>query len=922
MTKFLNESGFRRIIKTIKNALSLKADKSELPLLVTYDGTQCDTSIADIYAAFLAGRDVEMNYGYLFKLSLVQCSEGGAIFSANFSDQSIGIKGTISNGVDTWEFSLVDLQERLTSGTNIKTVNHESVLGNGNINLNGSNIDTVVSDPNGDWVAGETIDDILVVKSQALADLEDKVDTGLNKRPIIVDYYHYADMIADSSQRGGTIAWEGDNECFYIYETANGEWRRIDNEELNQITSITTTESTASGGNNTVTINTTDGTSKTFNVKNGKDGQDGQDGADGVSLGEIALVQTTGDSEESVMSQKAVTEYGRKVTAEDLNGTSEWIREKLTEEGWEFGKYLYTNVIRDNAAYCVTPLIPINDIIGHSLTWDIGVITNQIKLWYVDANGTRTGYVDGGTLSNSTRTITVASSGVSSAANATHLRISLSASNLPQCYIFDNTTGEYLLKVDEILSESCEDCNLPYGVFENTLLTQEEGDSPFKSMSQKAITDAINYNTSIENAEGFTLNSNYTYRYIKLTSKATSLLNASDKMTFMFSTKGTGNDADYRYFRFGNGSVTADNMDAANGVYVRWSLARNLSANDISYTLNQSGSNYPTPDVWIVIWDRVNGIVSFYDHTTLVNTLSGDSYKKERFVNDEGKIAIMGGNNNTRIYDIRLFDYDISYLFGNSDISSEINNLCGAGILPSQFLNNYNHSDGSFITETNNFGGGGCATCTYSLNGDDYHIVVKDGVSTTQICGGKPYYLGMSGKAQLERIEFEVVSGVIKHCWRNNALEENLNYRIIIDSNGNEISDYDNIGVGKYTLIKTQSNIGNRFNFYKVSGDVEVVINRNMKYKPISCVFHLRGDTMYNKKFYDDQTDSFITIYTNHTCSVEYMEHTLVKTPQRVIRTEISGNNGLPHYAGEMAIASGKVYIGMPDYTWKQINNS
>lgn len=691
-------------------------------------------------------------------------------------------------------------------------------------------------------------------------------------------------------------------------------------ENPNEIVSITTSESSASGGNNTVTITETNGTSHTFNVKNGTDGKDG---ADGVDLGEVALVQTTGDSEESVMSQKAVTEYGRKVTAQDLNGTSEWIRAKLTEEGWEFGKYLYTNVIRDNAAYCVTPLISINDIIGHSLTWNIGVITNQIKLWYIDANGTRTGYVDGGTTSSSTRTITVASSGGSSAANATHLRISLSASNLPQCYIFDNTTGEYIFRADKYISNLCKGSNLPYGVFEDNLLAQEKGDSTFKAMSQKAITDAINYNTNIENAEGFTLNSNYTYRYIKLTSKATSLLNASDKMTFMFSTKGTGKDADYRYFRFGNGSITANGKDATNGVYVSWSFARNLSANDISYTLNQMGSNYPTPDVWIVTWDRVNGIVRFYDHTTLVNTLSGDNYKKERFVNDEGKIVILGGNNNTRIYDIRLFDYDISYLFGYSDISNEIKNLEGAGILPSQFLNNYNDSDGLFMTITNSFGGGGYNnTCTYTLDGDDYHIVVKDTTTTSQLCGGKPYYLGVSDRAQLEKLEFEVVSGVIKHSWRNIQENENLNYRLIVDENGDEIADYDNIGVGKYTLIKTQAALGSRFDFYKVSGDVEVVINRNMKYKPISCVFHLRGDTMYNKKFYDDQTNSFITLYTDYTCSVEYIDHTLVKTPQRVIRTEIGGNNGLPHYAGEMAVVGDKVYIGMPDYTWKQINNS
>lgn len=550
MTKFLNESGFRRIIKTIKNALSLKADKSELPLLVTYDGTQCDTSIADIYAAFLAGRDVEMNYGYLFKLSLVQCSEGGAIFSANFSDQSIGIKGTISNGVDTWEFSLVDLQERLTSGTNIKTVagnsllgsgnvtlndsdiyhsgedgedgnyiddgdtvdvclnnldtavaskqntlvsgtniktvNHESVLGNGNINLNGSNIDTVVSDPNGDWVAGETIDDILVVKSQALADLEDKVDTGLNKRPIIVDYYHYADMIADSSQRGGTIAWEGDNECFYIYEITNEEWRRIDNEELNQITSITTTESTASGGNNTVTINTTDGTSKTFNVKNGKDG------ADGVSLGEVALVQTTGDSEESVMSQKAVTEYGRKVTAEDLNGTSDWIRAKLTEQGWEFGKYVASNgSLGTDANYCASFFIPMDMSIrkGHSITFGymFNAWGNACLACYNESKTFVSGlyYICN---ANNVRTITISTTDTWD--NAAYIRMTCNPNRLNECYILDNTTGEYIFKGDEYLTSLCNG-NVDYDVLKNRIIAQELGNSEIITMSQKAINAAI-----------------------------------------------------------------------------------------------------------------------------------------------------------------------------------------------------------------------------------------------------------------------------------------------------------------------------------------------------------------------------------------------------------------------------------------------
>lgn len=65
---------------------------------------------------------------------------------------------------------------------------------------------------------------------------------------------------------------------------------------------VQTTTSNTSGGNNIITVTKTDGSSSTFTVKNGVDG------ANGVSLGEIALMQETGDSTSSVMSQAAVTE--------------------------------------------------------------------------------------------------------------------------------------------------------------------------------------------------------------------------------------------------------------------------------------------------------------------------------------------------------------------------------------------------------------------------------------------------------------------------------------------------------------------------------------------------------------------------------------------------------------------------------------
>ena len=58
---------------------------------------------------------------------------------------------------------------------------------------------------------------------------------------------------------------------------------------------VQTTESTVSGGTNVITITKTDGTSSTVNVRNGD------------AVGSATIVQTTGDSTTSVMSQDAVS---------------------------------------------------------------------------------------------------------------------------------------------------------------------------------------------------------------------------------------------------------------------------------------------------------------------------------------------------------------------------------------------------------------------------------------------------------------------------------------------------------------------------------------------------------------------------------------------------------------------------------------
>lgn len=218
--------------------------------------------------------------------------------------------------------ALQEKQDTLVSGTNIKTIQGNSLLGSGDVSLIADDIMTT---------SGLSIEEALYEHNQTINGKQETLVSGTNIKTINnssllgggnlvltpkVEYESKAEMDADSSQPNGTIGYDGDNELWYIFDQPNGEWKRIDIEEPNEISSITATESQVSGGNNVVTITETNGTTTSFNVKNGTDGQDG---ADGVSLGEIALVQTTGDSEESVMSQKAVSDKIERLTTDELS---------------------------------------------------------------------------------------------------------------------------------------------------------------------------------------------------------------------------------------------------------------------------------------------------------------------------------------------------------------------------------------------------------------------------------------------------------------------------------------------------------------------------------------------------------------------------------------------------------------------------
>lgn len=691
-----------------------------------------------------------------------------------------------------------------------------------------------------------------------------------------------------------------------IDEDPTGGSQTIQNAEiLNKIESITATESTASGGTNTVTITETNGTSTSFNVLNG---------INGGSLGDVDIVDVAGNRTDVVMSQKGVTEYGRKVTAEDLTGTSDWIKAKLTAEGWEFGKYLYTNSIQTNSAYCITHLIPISNIVGHSLTWDIGVSTNQIKLWYLNENGTRTGYVDGGTSSSSSRTITVASSGASSATNATHIRISLSATNLLQCYIFDNTTGEYLFKCDEYISGFNNNDNLSYGLFQNVLLKKETGDSNLKTMSQKAITDAINYNVNIERGTSVQMNG---IVYTKLNSYQVATLNNSDTMSMQFLIYGSDMSVgtqDWRYLSFGpvgiSGSTTVSSTYFTfKCTYWGCPYLFSRANNNQNTCLGQmSAKQTPHPVVATIVLNRLTGNVRYYRGTNLIVEETSDDYKCTKFVPDDGLFMFNGGDQNARFYGVQLYDCDIMrWQLHHTPYQDMLNSACQSEI-PYPFINTYNKShDFEFIVgECYNAG-----SYNFSYNGNTITQTRKDGLA------------GIFYVENYQSTHVSFMSRAVFTIDKSFYLYNMGNACTLLDSNGDILEERisgtgtTTYPAGTYTLIG-YIDFGTLGITTKENG-ATLVYTRERRFS--GAVAHFNFNTLYNGNVYDNVSNQFYTFYSDNKLTTETTLPSISQMPLRGISVT---NITIPHYKGEIKLdsSSGKVYIANSGYTWKQINNS
>lgn len=113
--------------------------------------------------------------------------------------------------------STMRLQPHLVNGENIKTINQTSLLGSGNINVQ----PTLVSGQN-----------IKTINNQSLLGNGNIVIQGGGGGIECVTYSDYAEMAADESQPNGTIAFESEEEKFYIFDQANGIWKLFTDESF------------------------------------------------------------------------------------------------------------------------------------------------------------------------------------------------------------------------------------------------------------------------------------------------------------------------------------------------------------------------------------------------------------------------------------------------------------------------------------------------------------------------------------------------------------------------------------------------------------------------------------------------------------------------------------------------------------------
>lgn len=997
--KFLDQLGLIALISKIKQALNGKQNV-DMVVTITQSGNaySCDTSIANIVAAHDAGRDVyavlpPVSDGSSTKIELVEVQNygSGTVMMVSFGDiinngtnnVLYSVSGTRQNNLDAWSVSQKTMQDKLVSGTSIKTVNGNTLLGSGDVTINGSERVTATWNASTSaYVSGASVDNMYQSFYTDGKVLELHLVNGSYNGMVLTCHGGYTDGsvrhmkfsgVTDdwivSCDVVGTVVTVTYTSLFDIYEELNGkqdtiglnnkvdadyvEYRGADTSRLgngdsmtealqtldaaitnlgtpNEIASITTQESSASGGNNVVTITDTDGTSTSFNVKNGKDGKDGADGADGadgVSLGEIALVQTTGDATDAVMSQKAVTDYGQKVTNENLAGTSEWIKRKRIEDGWEFDKGIRSGETA-SSSFCISPYIPISNIKGHSITFGhmLGYQGQFGAAFYNSAKVYITGTYYSYVYNASYRTVTIGTS--DSLDDIAFVRITANPSRLNECYIKDDTTGEYVFDGQEYLNQLTNDLNVPYLYLCNNVITQELGNSEKKVISQKIITEKledVKYSWVKVNYINGRLISFNLADYPEFDPRT------ADGISIMFTVDSTSG-ANTPLFNIHNPSAGINGGFGASHFGLWWwnnSLIFGRLKNYSGY--DTGGGGYSVTRVrghYVFTYNFKTGEYKCYKNGVLTNQNTPDSWDEQTMIRDYlasmTKISMtatpLGG---TKFLGIALFgsvltDSDVTSLYGSGTASVKDT------LVPSIWRANYLHP--VEVTDWTLHVANGVKTGDYTITPPTSGNWIRFGFSDLS---------GFLNNCIYEW-DFEITSGYCEHTG-GYSRRFNLNGRYltgiytITNSNGSDVT-LETLTVGTYHVVCKPDNIANGgvnvaansmlYILQGYSSDFSMTILPTLKITERGCALECSPSTFFGDGWLQNNG---IKIPINN--YIIYGDSAFVAGTDSFIDNIVTYSSSVyPQFNGQIAVdtTNGKVYIGYltgTGGTWKQVSN-
>ena len=356
--------------------------------------------------------------------------------------------------------------------------------------------------------------------------------------------------------------------------------------------------------------------------------------------------------------------------------------------------------------------------------------------------------------------------------------------------------------------------------------------------------------------------------------------------------------------------------DGSGGMNLYWKYTSKLYYNSYGYNddsapLNVRDGKVLCSDVYTVVINRVKGEVRFYERTNLVTTLQADELKTDYFIDpSKNKLIIKGGDCKVRLYDLRIFDEDISYMFKHPVVIEDDYNACGASLVTSIFRGANQDINEWTDKNAHTYGTGTGWTKTYGANGKEgysWKQFVYTGTTypSTGFTGG--YYVGGTDgfHAYRYRSYFDITGGTVNFYANNGA------YNCITgmyDINTGESVDPTNVSDGSYFLEGYASAFG-AWEVKALSGNPDIYHYKD-SIKRICCLLHLKCDTLHGGKLFDEEMNSY------------YDKPEKALQSDSDLRQPLKSSNTVynAHYDGEIMIKDGKVYTAV-NYEWKQISN-